>query len=323
MLRIWMGREDIARTRLAIEPLPLHEVVISLWALRIPRLPPRLSGWRRQTISRLPAQTRQLFEIVRHNGSPGFLTRLPPDGDLDSALDVVLSTPPERIRRDLAGRLGGRTPTPWLRDLASGGREAQRTLESVVRRYHDTCLADGAALLAPYAQLDANQRTLTLSTQGVEGMINSLHPSIRWRHSRIEIDGLCSNNFDLHPEGNGVIVLPSSFAPRPVVGFADGAVIVAYPINTPAHTKVLRRPEPASDPLAKLIGRTRAAVLRAARTGATTSQLAHMVGISVPAASQHTSALRAAGLLSTKRAGKSVHHSTTPLAEALLHSSTQ
>ncbi|MBT2404775.1 MULTISPECIES: helix-turn-helix domain-containing protein [unclassified Streptomyces] len=51
---------------------------------------------------------------------------------------------------------------------------------------------------------------------------------------------------------------------------------------------------------------------------ALTTGLARRIGVSNATASAHASALRAAGLLTTTRTGRSVHHARTPLAELLL-----
>ncbi|MEV1178870.1 winged helix-turn-helix domain-containing protein, partial [Nonomuraea sp. NPDC049784] len=66
--------------------------------------------------------------------------------------------------------------------------------------------------------------------------------------------------------------------------------------------------------------RTRAAVLATLRAPATTTSVAERVGISLGSASQHTTVLRNAGLISTTRTGGAVLHTLTPLGQALLHS---
>ena len=53
---------------------------------------------------------------------------------------------------------------------------------------------------------------------------------------------------------------------------------------------------------------------------ATTTETADRVGISLPSASQHTTVLRNAGLITTTRTGTAVLHTLTPLGTALLRS---
>ncbi len=66
-----------------------------------------------------------------------------------------------------------------------------------------------------------------------------------------------------------------------------------------------------------LLGATRAAVLAALRQPGTSGSIARHLGI---AASQHTSALRDAGLIESRRRGKSVEHRLTHLGDSLLTS---
>ena len=73
-----------------------------------------------------------------------------------------------------------------------------------------------------------------------------------------------------------------------------------------------------SPALARLIGRTRAAVLFAARTRPTTSELAQRVGISAASASEHATVLREAGLITTHRHRNTVRHTLTRIGVDLL-----
>ncbi len=76
--------------------------------------------------------------------------------------------------------------------------------------------------------------------------------------------------------------------------------------RTPARTHPRRRPGQPAPP----------------RHPATTTETADRVGISLPSASQHTSVLRNAGLITTTRTGTAVLHTLTPLGTALLQGDT-
>jgi DNA-binding transcriptional ArsR family regulator len=71
--------------------------------------------------------------------------------------------------------------------------------------------------------------------------------------------------------------------------------------------------------VAALIGATRAAVLDtiAARTAITTTDLAHHLAISPASASEHTTVLREAGLISSHRDRNRMLHTVTPLGHGL------
>ncbi|MYV69361.1 helix-turn-helix domain-containing protein, partial [Streptomyces sp. SID2131] len=75
---------------------------------------------------------------------------------------------------------------------------------------------------------------------------------------------------------------------------------------------------PPGEALAGILGRNRAALLHALSDGPrTTTDLARRLGVSNATASSHTQALRTAGLLTTTRTGRSVHHERTPLGTLL------
>jgi DNA-binding transcriptional ArsR family regulator len=67
------------------------------------------------------------------------------------------------------------------------------------------------------------------------------------------------------------------------------------------------------DPLAAVLGTTRARVLRALADEHTTSGLARALEISPASASTHAAALREAGLVCSRRQGQSVRHTLTDL----------
>jgi DNA-binding MarR family transcriptional regulator len=70
--------------------------------------------------------------------------------------------------------------------------------------------------------------------------------------------------------------------------------------------------------LSVVLGQTRESVLLAIRNSCSTTELAGRVGVSVSSASEHATALRAAGLIQTERHGQRVRHSLTVLGRALL-----
>jgi DNA-binding transcriptional ArsR family regulator len=112
-----------------------------------------------------------------------------------------------------------------------------------------------------------------------------------------------------------LLLAPSYFAIAPAVAHLPSqCTVLTYPMY------LGDRPTGSADALAPLLGHTRAAVLATLRAPATTTALADRAGVSLSSASQHTTALRNAGLISTTRQGIAVQHALTPLGAALLHS---
>jgi DNA-binding transcriptional ArsR family regulator len=107
--------------------------------------------------------------------------------------------------------------------------------------------------------------------------------------------------------------------------FLFGALSPAFtsPWQQPlfVYTSARSAPSPAAavDGLVALIGKGKAAALRAIGTGRTTTDLAAHLEVSASAASQHTATLRAAGLITSTRHGQRVVHTLTPLGTDLLN----
>jgi DNA-binding transcriptional ArsR family regulator len=69
----------------------------------------------------------------------------------------------------------------------------------------------------------------------------------------------------------------------------------------------------------QLVQRRRARALRAIGDGATTTTgLAQRLGVTPPTASEHAAALRNAGLITTRRSGRKVHHQLTAIGANLV-----
>lgn len=172
------------------------------------------------------------------------------------------------------------------------------------------------------AECDARGRIAMAG--GVQQLLATLHPRIRWRNPVLTVPG--GPDEDVHLDGRGLVLCPSVFLshrpgmvvrPRP----NDERVLLVFEV--PLDPRVAERiwgapPRPQSASLNALVGRTRAAALRVLRVGCTTSQLADRLGISAAGASQHASVLREAGLITTRRFRNTVLHTVTPLGIALL-----
>ncbi|GAB7037326.1 MULTISPECIES: helix-turn-helix domain-containing protein [Catenuloplanes] len=316
MIRIWLGPDDLARTRLLPAPLPLHEVFIGVAA-------------------RTVQPGRELRDLVHPAAFPDFLAPLPdtpaPE-TLDDSLRRLTGAGRPRVRRELIGFTGG-VLNAWHHRLAAGDRPAFRRLADAIRRHHDRHTAPASSGAAAHVQRDVRAKTRDLAATGVEGLFATIHPRVRWHNPVLIVD--TAHDLDLRPNGAGVTLIPSVAATRPWVGTDPGAVFIAYPVTeppapgsgpgapaavvTPRPARGAAPPAVPGDPLAALLGRSRAALLRAATDPpCTTSDLARRVGISLPSASQHLSVLRAAGLLLTTRHGNAAHHVPTSLAYSLL-----
>lgn len=334
MLRIHFTGTDLARTHIAEGPDPLWETVFSLHMLRARygRLP--FADWRRRVRADLrrhglTEEVRQLLPLVPDASYfPDFLT--PPEGllGLEEGVEAVVATPRERISREL-GILQERVGAPsWAQDLLDHSPHARRRLGEMISGYHARALAPYWPAITRRAAADRAVRVRALRTGGMDGargLLASFRPAMRWRSPVLEIPSHPVDR-DLHLRGRGLLLVPSQFLWNRPVPLADPELppTLLYPLDhdpgwmSAGPPGTAGAPVPSEDALDRLLGGTRAAVLRAAADVPNTSELARRVGISPSAVSQHTAVLRDAGLIVSRRHANSVFHQLSPAGGALL-----
>ena len=246
----------------------------------------------------------------------------------------MLDEPPHRCfagwRHHLRGRLDPRVRRVRRQGMQStvDGSAALSDDEraEVVARYRQVAIAPFWDRIQSLIDADRRRRARILLDGGIAALLATLHPGLRWRmeaagtiegRTALQVpaaDGLAPVRFDL--AGRGLVLQPSVFVWRGPVLWTDrtGQPVLLYGVSCELS-------EPARDTgdLAGLIGRTRAVLLDTLRGGAaTTTELARAAGLSLAAASQHTSVLRGCGLIRTQRMGRARLHALTALGAAVL-----
>jgi DNA-binding transcriptional ArsR family regulator len=322
MLRIHFTLKDLARVTISPHPDPLWEIVLSGFRLHEPR-----SVKHRPWLLALRSMSRPDTAAVKAGSAvldvlaplgpyfPDFLT--PPGGrrDLDAGLDAVHSTPRRELRRQLS-RLAERRPLPaWVTTLSTADPAAMTRLVRTLRAYHNVAIAPCAELIEQSVAADHAHRTHRLLNGGLDGLLASLRPVIRWSPPRLEVD--YGVDRDLHLNGRGLQLVPSYFCRGQPLSLADPDLppVLVYPIAQQfALSPDNRQPES----LDKLVGATRGSVLRTIGAGVTTTQLARRVNASLAVVSRHADVLRNAGLVRRERDGAAVLHTLTALGRALV-----
>ncbi|WP_328444165.1 winged helix-turn-helix domain-containing protein [Streptomyces sp. NBC_00386] len=319
MLRIHFTPEDLTRIQVASTPDPLWEITFSLQRLQTSQGRWAYADWHRSTRAtlagtRLGAAVRRLLTPVLPRAAylPDFLT--PPESadGLERGLTAILDTPPARVTHemDLLARISG--APDWVPRLAE--RDSRNELVRVLRAYHE-------AVVAPHydrmcESLAGERGLLARSTldSGVGGLLSGLSPAMRWLPPVLHVDYI--EDRDLRLGGRGLRLVPSYFCWQLPMSLADDTLrpVLVYPVHG------ARVPEPARPDAAlrALLGRTRATALRALALGATTSELARTLGVSPATATHHTTVLRDAGLITSRRVQNTVLHILTPLGATML-----
>ncbi|MEU0536311.1 winged helix-turn-helix domain-containing protein [Amycolatopsis tolypomycina] len=317
MLRIHFEADDLARTRILEEPDPLWETLLSLHQLQGGAGQAVFGDWRSSVRSRLDRSAGMLFALAPPRGySVDFLTPVVGTDGLDSGIDGVLSTPRSVFRADLTALAAERRPPAWAPALAEGRLDVLRKLGHSIRQYFSVALASSWSAITGLVRADRLQRGHTMLSHGVEGMLATLHPTVRWRSPVLEVAYPVDQ--ELHLGGRGLLLVPSMFCWQSPVTLLDPGrqPVLVYPVG--------RRPGwfggAPNRSAEQLLGRTRAAVLEAIceLPAPTTSELATELGVSPASASQHATVLRESGLITTDRTGGAARHRPTGFGSALL-----
>jgi DNA-binding transcriptional ArsR family regulator len=321
MLRIHFTAEDFARTTLMATPDPLWEVLLSLHMLQVEDGPVPFGSWRQRIRRRLPRDLiGPLTALAPPVGySPDFLTPAAQPGELGEALDLMLSTPRQRLRRELSLLPPRRTSGSWVRELAGARPEAIHQLGHAVRRYHRSALAPYWSSIQAAVRADHRQRRRTMTSGGVNAVLEQIHPGARWQGRVLEIAAF--RDHDLHLAGRGIRLQPSYFCWGQPTKLMDPVLppVLVFPIQGALGlTQADRSHDDIMVRLAALLGRTRALVLARTAHGATATELARHCEISMATVSHQTSVLREAGLIESDRRGRSVFHFATALGNSLL-----
>jgi DNA-binding transcriptional ArsR family regulator len=310
--------QDLLQCRFAISPL--NETADGLRALSSPRAAAYNLPWQRQARQQVPGlRIEPLLAVLSVPGyQPDFLSPAPgsPFTEIDEELDRVRATAPGKVAAELAECLDAKPAGQIARrahpELCGHPAEIRDLLAGMLARAWDALIEPWWPRLRDVLDTDITYRARRLADAGIAATLGELDPAISWHDCTIRFGMSYSREIDV--SGTELVLVPSVFAwPHGGISFDPPAVI--YPARGIAQ---LWQPEPHSgEDLARLVGRTRAALLTALAQPASTTGLAARAGIPVSSVSEHLAILRATGLVSTTRAGRFLVHQRTALGVAL------
>ncbi|WP_318552150.1 DUF5937 family protein [Kitasatospora fiedleri] len=227
--------------------------------------------------------------------------------------------PAERVRADLdhlrhhQGRTGPRT-----RALHADPAARLPALLREIAAFWETALAPYWPRIRALLDADVLHRSRQAARHGTGRLLNTLHPQLSWDDTALRLDRR-SRTLARHTAGGGLLLIPTAFK-------GPGLSTRIAPPDPPqlayrAHG-VGRLWQPrtgsATEALAAVLGRARTLLLAELDAPATTTELAHRTGLSPAHVSQNLTALRAAGLATAHRTGRTVLYARTAVADALL-----
>jgi DNA-binding transcriptional ArsR family regulator len=255
--------------------------------------------------------------------TPDFLTPPPKASRAKFATEIarVRSTPLEKVRSELIrSRDELKNPAApeidrMLADLA-GTRER---LADEIESAWEALIKPDWPLISRVLEDDIAYRGQQLTDGGLAALFDDLHPTLAWEDDRLIATRYRSEDRDL--TGQGLLLVPGAFAWPYLVIVVDPAYhpTLVYPARGAAR---LWSDSPAPpDPLARLLGRTRATLLVALDPPATTSALAAQYNLALATVAEHLSALYDAGLATRRRTGHQVHYRRTEVGQAVIDAS--
>jgi DNA-binding transcriptional ArsR family regulator len=323
VLRFEVNADDLLHSRFALSPLfELDNLVRLLSEVDDQRHLPE--AWRerlRPAFSRLRRDPAFEAVIALHSRSygPGFFAPTPAGltQSIDDDLAAVRTTELSLVRTEIAMGLRLRpTRDRSVLDVLRSNQVRDLLADALAQGWHELLASDWLRLRA-IAERDVLYRAGELGRAGWSAAFAGL-PAVHWHAGGIEIAGLTPEPGPIASDGTGLLLIPTVFIwpkvaahtgppwPRSIMYPARGVSALWEP---PAAT--------AEGGLADLIGRSRAAVLNALDTAASTTQLARALGLAPGAVGDHLAVLLRAGLLERARSGRSVLYRRTPLGDAL------
>ena len=321
-MRIHFTRLDLARTQLADGPDPMWETVNSLQALQGQYGQAELRQWRSQAAQDLRGSglagpvRHKLFTLVPHAAYfPDLVTPLEGALGIEAGIEAMLSTPRCRIATEIDRLRPDRTARARLADLRAGRVSDLTAWGDLLRAYYRSAVDRVGEQIAAAVDRDLAVRRAAIHAGGVDALLSSYEPLMRWRYPVLELLAHPSGR-DVHLQGRGVRLIPSYFCRTHPLTVYDGSLpqVVVYPVRHTTDPSAVD----GTQALARLLGETRAAVLISIHQGCGTVLLARRVGISAPAVSHHIAVLRDAGLVTSSRSGTTVRHTRSRLGDALI-----
>ncbi len=327
MIRFRLGVADLAATSFAYSPLQETVLSLRMWtghAWRFPALRETFAGLR-PDFEHLDHLLLTSLVARRRYWVPDFLTPRPATSapDIGREFAELRATDPALVRAGLEQTflpLGEPVPAR----LADAWDDPARLLADIadaLEEYWASCLRPtwwprARAVL----EADIGHRARVLAEGGANALLTGISARLSWAENMLTIrrDGPWpSPPTEIPIDGRRLLLTPSCFADGVSTMLSSRALPhIVYGARGLA-TLTERPAAPAARALERLLGAPRARLLTMLAEPASTTELAHRLGVTPAAVSQHLSVLHAARLLERTRHGRHVRYRHSSLGAAL------
>ncbi|MGT2426248.1 DUF5937 family protein [Amnibacterium kyonggiense] len=316
MIRIEVGPADVAASRFAVSP----SFELALLVRTLILSPPGSAIGRRFAagLARLRGDPVLRTLAYLHGPTAGASFSVPPPAGMaqtiEADLAVIRSVPDAVVAGELDAIRALRRPSPDVAAVLDDPAFTDVLADGMARAWHALLAPDWARVRA-VLERDVRFRAERLSEVGWSGALVGMHRDLAWTGEAITVARRAGSTESLG--GRGLLLVPSVFLGQglAIVTEAPWQPTIVYPGR--GAGLVFEEAGTPTDPLAPLLGRTRAGLLLALAAPSSTTQLAALTGASVGATGDHLRVLLDAGLVARARLGRSVVYRRTPLGDAL------
>jgi DNA-binding transcriptional ArsR family regulator len=319
MIEYRFGPEDVARTRFAISPL--WETAAAIRALRNPSVASLHLPWVKRIRPHLKGMdlSLPLALLPRKGYIADFLTPPPvsPLMSFEDEIELVRATSPEQVRNDVEILVRNENPPETLQPYLDDPEGAVQRLADALEEFWAAALESDWPRIQSLLEADILYRSRRLAEGGVDLLFSDLHGEVRWGGDVLTVHCTCAVPA-LELAGRGLVLVPSAFYPHKTAAMTEEPwqPTLIYP----ARGGALLWEEAAAAPeaLAKVVGKSRAALLADLSAPRTTTDLAQRLEMTPGGVSQHLSVLKESGFVTARRNGRAVLYCRSELADQLV-----
>jgi DNA-binding transcriptional ArsR family regulator len=342
-LRIAAGTDDVTMSRFVVSPLWELTHALRLLAGRSRyQDEPVLRPWLVRARARYQALLHEAdIEVLLALQPPGwgadFVAPMPRSlsSTIDDLLAEVRAVPAAQAHREVAEALRRQPASPRVERILTGDEVTGYLADVLAAAWHALLEPEWPTLRA-ILERDVVYRAGQLTSKGWAAALADLHPDLSWHQDRIEL-GRWSDAEDGDLGGRGLLFVPSVFVwPKialrldppwqPALVYPARGVAALWEQTQREQTRREQTQREQTQPgracagsgLGQLLGASRAAILLALEEPASTTQLVAVLGQSLGGLGDHLAVLRATGLATRARSGRSVLYSRTPVGDALV-----
>ncbi|HWM05640.1 MAG TPA: DUF5937 family protein [Actinophytocola sp.] len=307
---------DLGEVRFAISPL--NELTLSLRTIRDPGRYPLHLPWLRLTEHVRGHLDHDLLLALTDARlwTPDFLNPRPvtPLARLEDELAALREVPARVVREDIAEVHPDGLPAP----LRGRPDRLVRRIVRALSDYWDACFAPWWPRMRAVLQADIVHRGHVIGRDGLAAMFAGLSPRVSLTGNVVRIELSSTMTYRRSTADVGLTLVPTLFNRNastpispdepPMVMYGARGIGALWETEAPAT----------GGALVGLIGQARARLLTLLGEPASSTELAVRLGVTPTAVNQHLRAMRAAGLLTTARHGRSVLYLRTDLGDRLI-----